>query len=80
MKKNKITKILAEYLLLLFVIICLVTAGLMISNIVISAVKPFVNPAAYPVTEDTGVLTEQQMDVLHSILDAAEAGVQIRQP
>ena len=60
MKKNKITKCLAEYLLLLFVIICLVTARLMFRNIVISAVKPFVNPAAYPVAEDTGVLTEQQ--------------------
>lgn len=62
-----------EYLLLLLIIICLVTAGLMISNIVISAVKPFVNPSAYPVTEDTGALTERQLEVFHGILDAAEA-------
>lgn len=76
MKKKSFAAWIAEYILLLFIIICLVTAGLMISNIVISAVKPFVNPAAYPVAEDTGVLTEQQLEVFHGILDAAEAGTE----
>ena len=63
-----------ECLLLLLIIICLVTSGLMIGDMVIHAVKPFVNPSAYPVTEDTGVLTERQLEVFHGILDAAEAG------
>lgn len=76
MKKKSFAAWIAEYILLLFIIICLVTAGLMISNIVISAVKPFVNPAAYPVAEDTGVLTEQQLEVFHGVLDAAEVGTE----
>ena len=74
MNKNRITKFLAEYLVLLFVIICLVTSGLMICDMVIHAVKPFVNPSAYPVAEDTGVLTEQQLEVYRSILAAVDSG------
>ena len=72
--KNRKLAYIRDYILLLFVIVCLVTAGLMISDMVISAVKPFVNPSAYPVTEDTGVLMERQLEVFHGILDAAETG------
>ena len=76
MKNRKLFVYMRDYILLLFVVVCLVTAGLMIGDIVISAVMPYVNPSAYPVTEDTGVLTERQLEVFHSILDAAEAGVE----
>ena len=72
--KNRKLAYIRDYILLLFVVVCLVTAGLMIGDIVIHAVKPFVNPSAYPVTEDTGVLTERQLEVFHRILDAEEAG------
>ena len=74
MKNRNIIAYIRDYILLLFIVICLVTAGLMISNIVISAVKPFVNPAAYPVTEDTGVLSDKQAEVYHSILAAVDSG------
>ena len=74
MKNRKLFVYMRDYILLLFVIVCLVTAGLMIGDMVIHAVKPFVNPSDYLVKEDTGVLTVTQMDVFHSILDAAEAG------
>ena len=76
MKNRKLFVYIRDYILLLFVVVCLVTAGLMIGDIVISAVMPYVNPSAYPVTEDTGVLTERQLDVFHGILDAAEAGTE----
>lgn len=36
--------------------------------------EAFVNPTEYSVKEDTGVLTERQLEVFHRILDAAEAG------
>lgn len=76
MKNGKLFVYMRDYILLLIVIVCLVTAGLMISDMVIHAVKPFVNPSAYPVTEDTGVLTERQSEVFHGILDAAQAGTE----
>lgn len=76
MKNRKLFVYMRDYILLLFVVVCLVTAGLMIGDMVIHVVKPFVNPSAYPVTEDTGVLTERQLDVFHGILDAEDAGTE----
>ena len=50
MKNGKLFVYMRDYILLLIVIVCLVTAGQMISDMVIHAVKLFVNPSAYPVT------------------------------
>lgn len=72
--KKRFYKCLAEYLLLLFLIICLITAGVIISDLVLHVAKPFVNPAAYPITEDTGVLSDKQVEVYHSILAAVDSG------
>lgn len=76
MKNRKLFVYMRDYIMLLFVVVCLVTAGLMIGDMVIHAVKPFVNPTEYSVKEDTGVLTELQLEVFHGILDAAEAGTE----
>ena len=72
--KNRKLAYIRDYILLLFVVVCLVTAGLMISNIVVNSTINHVNPAEYSVKEDTGVLSDKQIDVYNRILDAVEAG------
>lgn len=51
---------------------CLLTAALFFCALVRNETQSFVNLADYPVAEDTGLLTDKQLEVFHSILDGAE--------
>lgn len=63
-----------EYFLLLVVVVCLVTAGLIVGDIVLSTIRININPNDYRVAEDTGVLSDKQVEVYHSILAAVDSG------